>query len=75
MTRRIDPVALIEYEIELERINGKTDATAKGDWHTQQMLAQLPMMARPQSKEVFLLGFGSGITGGFGSFLDLSSPF
>jgi hypothetical protein len=22
MTRRIDPVALIEYEIELERING-----------------------------------------------------
>jgi hypothetical protein len=28
MTRRIDPVALIEYEIELERINGKTDHTS-----------------------------------------------
>ena len=46
------------------RVNAKTDATAKADWHTQQMLAHLPMMARPQSKEVFLLGFGSGITAG-----------
>jgi len=46
------------------RINGKVDATAMGDFPTQQMIAQLPMLARPQSKEVFVLGFGSGITAG-----------
>ena len=46
------------------RINGKVDATSRGDWPTQQLIAQLPMLARPQSKEVFLLGFGCGVTAG-----------
>jgi spermidine synthase len=46
------------------RINGKADATSRGDWPTQQLMAQLPMMARPRSKEVFLLGFGCGVTAG-----------
>lgn len=46
------------------RINGKADATTKGDLSTQYLLGHLPMIARPESKDVFVLGFGSGITAG-----------
>lgn len=46
------------------RINGKPDASIGPDMITQCLLAQLTMMARPQSKDVFVLGFGSGITAG-----------
>lgn len=46
------------------RINGKTDASTSGDLGTQYLLAHLPMMAKPEAKQVFVLGFGSGITGG-----------
>ena len=52
----IDSVAL--------RINGKPDASSHYDLSTQYLLAHLPMLARPQSKEVFLLGLGSGVTAG-----------
>jgi spermidine synthase len=44
------------------RINGKPDATAHGDLSTQIMLGQLALMAKPDSKEVFCFGMGSGIT-------------
>ena len=46
------------------RINGKTDASSKGDLATQYLLAHLPMAAKPDATNVFVLGFGSGITGG-----------
>lgn len=46
------------------RVNGKPDASTEGDLSTQLLLANLPMMARPQAKDVFVLGFGSGITAG-----------
>lgn len=46
------------------RINGKADATTKGDLSTQYLLGHLPMLARPDAKDVFVLGFGSGITAG-----------
>jgi predicted membrane-bound spermidine synthase len=46
------------------RINGKPDASAFGDRTTQLSLAQLPLMARPDSKDVFCFGMGSGITAG-----------
>ncbi len=46
------------------RINGKPDASSHSDLSTQYLLAHLPMMARPQSRDVFILGFGSGITAG-----------
>jgi spermidine synthase len=46
------------------RINGKPDASTFGDLSTQYLLAHLPILARPQSKDVFVLGFGSGITAG-----------
>jgi len=46
------------------RINGKPDASSHGDLATQYLLAHLPMLARPESKDVFVLGFGSGVTAG-----------
>jgi spermidine synthase len=46
------------------RINGKTDASSHGDLSTQMLLGHLPLLARPESKDVFVLGLGGGITGG-----------
>lgn len=46
------------------RINGKPDATSRGDMATQYLLAHLPLLARPESKDIFVLGFGSGVTAG-----------
>ena len=46
------------------RISGKPDASNRGDLSTQLLLAHLPMMLRPESKDVFTFGLGSGITAG-----------
>lgn len=46
------------------RINGKADASSHGDLSTQYLLGHLPLLAKPDSKNVFILGFGSGITAG-----------
>ncbi|MDA7916025.1 fused MFS/spermidine synthase, partial [Verrucomicrobia bacterium] len=46
------------------RINGKPDATSSSDLSTQYLLAHIPILAKPDAKDVFVLGFGSGITAG-----------
>lgn len=46
------------------RIDGKVDASSRGDASTQLLLAYLPLIARPQSKDVFCFGMGSGTTAG-----------
>jgi spermidine synthase len=46
------------------RINGKPDASVYGDRSTQLLLGHLPMMMRPDSTDVFVLGLGSGMTAG-----------
>lgn len=46
------------------RINGKTDASSRGDLSTQLLVGHLPLLARPEARDVFILGLGSGITGG-----------
>ncbi len=46
------------------RVNGKTDATAHADLNTQMLLGHLPLLARPESKDVFVFGLGSGISAG-----------
>jgi spermidine synthase len=56
--------ALVSTSQLLLKINGKTDASTQGDLSTQFLLAHLPMMMRPESKEIFVFGFGSGITAG-----------
>lgn len=46
------------------RINGKGDASAHGDLSTQILLGQLPLMMKPDAKDVFCFGLGSGVTAG-----------
>ncbi len=57
------PSSFATNEITL-RINGKADASSVGDMSTQVLLAQLPLMAKPDSKDVFCFGVGSGVTAG-----------
>ncbi|MFN7138641.1 MAG: hypothetical protein ACK4UN_04830 [Limisphaerales bacterium] len=45
-------------------INGKPDGSTIGDLSTEYLLAHLPMMSRPGSEDIFVLGFGTGITAG-----------
>jgi spermidine synthase len=44
------------------RISGKPEASTRGDLSTQLLMAHLPMLMRPESKEIFVLGLASGIT-------------
>jgi predicted membrane-bound spermidine synthase len=44
------------------RISGKPEASTRSDLSTQLLLAHLPMLLRPESKDVFVLGLASGIT-------------
>ncbi len=46
------------------RINGKPDAGTLLDLSNQLLLAHLPLLAKPDAKDVFVLGFGSGMTAG-----------
>ena len=46
------------------RINGKPDAGTLVDVGNQLLLAHLPLLAKPGAKDVFVLGFGSGMTAG-----------
>jgi spermidine synthase/MFS family permease len=43
-------------------INGKPDASSIYDMPTQVLLGQIPMMLHPNPKNVFVVGFGSGVT-------------
>jgi spermidine synthase len=43
-------------------INGKPDASSTGDMNTQVLLGQIPMMLHPNAKNIFVVGFGSGVT-------------
>lgn len=46
------------------KVNGKADASTKGDLSAQLLMAHLPLMMKPDSRDVFVLGIGSGITAG-----------
>jgi spermidine synthase len=46
------------------RINGKPDAGTGVDLGNQLLLAHLPLLVKPDAKNVFVLGMGSGITAG-----------
>lgn len=43
-------------------INGKPDASSVFDMPTQILLGQIPMMLHNDAKNVFVVGFGSGVT-------------
>jgi SAM-dependent methyltransferase len=44
------------------RVNGKADATSRGDLSTQLLLAHLPLLLQPRARDVMIVGVGSGIT-------------
>ena len=51
-----------KYKQKILIINGKPDASSHGDMPTQVMLGQVPMMLHPNPQNVFVVGFGSGVT-------------
>ena len=46
------------------KVNGKPDASSRGDLPTQILLAQIPLLLKPDAKSVAAIGLGSGITAG-----------
>jgi predicted membrane-bound spermidine synthase len=46
------------------KVNGKTDASTGGDMNTQILSGHLPLLLRPASSDVLVVGIGSGITVG-----------
>ncbi|MBX3747940.1 MAG: fused MFS/spermidine synthase [Verrucomicrobiae bacterium] len=46
------------------RVNGKADATSRGDLPTQLLAGHIPMLLKPDIKEAMVVGIGSGMTCG-----------
>jgi spermidine synthase len=46
------------------KVNGKTDASTKGDLSTQLLLGHLPALLHTGARNAAVIGFGSGITAG-----------
>ncbi len=44
------------------RVNGKTEASSRGDMLTQILTSHIPLMAHEAPRDVFLVGYGSGAT-------------
>jgi predicted membrane-bound spermidine synthase len=44
------------------RVNGKVDASDRGDMLTQRLVAHLPLLAHPGPRTTAVVGFGSGVT-------------
>jgi len=57
-------VAVLRYGKNLSlKVNGKADASTRGDMETQTLCAHLPLMLhRGEPKDVFIIGLGSGVT-------------
>jgi predicted membrane-bound spermidine synthase len=63
-TVSVQEVGLPNARQRILKVNGKADASTRGDLSTQLLLAHLPMMAKFDAKDVFVFGLGSGISGG-----------
>jgi predicted membrane-bound spermidine synthase/Tfp pilus assembly protein PilF len=46
------------------RVNGKPDASSRTDLPTQILLGQIPLLLKPDARNVLVIGLGSGITAG-----------
>jgi spermidine synthase len=44
------------------KANGKPEASTTGDMPTQILIGALPLLVRPQTQDVLLIGLGSGVT-------------
>ncbi len=45
-------------------VDGKTDASNRGDMLTQKLIAHLPLLLHENPQKVFIIGLGSGMTAG-----------
>jgi spermidine synthase len=55
----------ISHDVELTlRVNGKADATTRGDLPTQLLTGHIPVLLKPVVKDVMVVGIGSGMTCG-----------
>lgn len=45
-------------------LNGKVDASSAGDLSTQILSGTLPLLLKPDAKQMLVIGYGSGITAG-----------
>ncbi|MEI6633049.1 MAG: fused MFS/spermidine synthase [Chlamydiota bacterium] len=58
-------VAVVESEgYRFLYVNGKADASTRGDMPTQVLLAALPLLLAPPAGEIMVIGLGAGVTGG-----------
>jgi len=48
----------------LLKVNGKPDASSRGDLPTQILSGQVPLLLKPDARKVLVIGLGSGITAG-----------
>ena len=46
------------------KVNGRNDASSRGDLPTQLLLAHVPLLLKPDANQVLVVGLGSGITAG-----------
>lgn len=46
------------------KINAKVDASSSGDMGNQMLIAHIPLILHPASKDVLIVGLGSGVTAG-----------
>jgi spermidine synthase len=46
------------------KVNGKSDASSRGDLPTQVLLGQLPLLLKPDARKILVIGLGSGVTAG-----------
>jgi spermidine synthase len=44
------------------KVNGKTDASSRGDLRSQSLLSHLPALLHPDPRQTLLIGLGSGIS-------------
>jgi len=59
-------VSVLHYgtgEVSL-KVNGKTDASTGDDMRTQIYLGELPLLLKPEARQVLLVGWGAGVTAG-----------
>jgi spermidine synthase len=53
-----------DWDIISMAVNGRTNASDKGDMPTQVMLSQLPLLTAPRIDNALVIGFGSGVSVG-----------
>ncbi|MBF0299647.1 MAG: hypothetical protein HQK51_13055 [Oligoflexia bacterium] len=69
LDKKDDPYATISIHEYIEdkntrlfKINGKVDGNSTGDEHTCKLVGMLPMLFKPDAKNILIIGLGTGIS-------------